>query len=159
MAKAVTVKLWPIGRLINLPDTVYHQWAARYRAFLQHRFTRLSREGGTGEWPGLKRKRRRGAKKRAAILRDTGTLFNVLNPTFQNNPGQLQQNIPDGVRVGFGGPGVHPSGSMTVARLAEIHHFGEGHMPERQIIVDPDDEVQRKMALDVERYWKKVLGG
>lgn len=159
MAKEVTVKLWPIDRLVNLPDTVYHQWAARYRSFLRNRFVRLSREGGAGEWPGLKRKRRLGKKKRAAILRDTGTLFNVLSVAFQSNPGQLQEDLPNGVRVGFGGPGIHPGSSMTVARLAEIHHFGQGNVPERRIIVDPDDAVQRGMVLDVERHWKKVLGG
>jgi hypothetical protein len=157
MAKTVLTNMWPIAQLINLPNTVYHQWAARYRAFLQHRFVLHSRGGG--DWPPLKRKRKRGAKKRAAILRDTNTLFNVLSVAFVNNPGQLQENIPDGIRVGFGGSGLHPGkGTMTVARLAEIHHFGLGNMPERQIIVDPDDEVQRKMASDVERYWSKVLG-
>lgn len=156
MSKEVQVKLWPIKRLQELPRTVYNQWAARYRSFLRERFVRYSRGGG--DWPALKRKRKRGAKKKAAILRDTGTLFNVLSTTFQDNPGQLQEDLSNGVRVGFGGPGTHPGADMTVARLAEIHHFGKGHMPERQIIVDPSDEVQRGMASDVERYWKKVLG-
>lgn len=156
MSKEVRVKLWPIKRLIELPRSVYHQWAARYRSFLQLRFVRYSRGGG--DWPPLKRKRRRGAKKKAALLRDTNTLFNVLDTAFQGSPGQLQEDLPNGIRVGFGGSGVHPGTSMTVARLAEIHHFGEGHMPERKIIVDPSDEVQRGMATDVERYWKKVLG-
>lgn len=157
MAKTVLVNMWPIARLINLPNTVYHQWAERYRAFLQHRFVQYSRGGG--DWAPLKRKRKRGKKKSAAILRDTSTLFNVLSIAFQNNPGQLQKDIPDGVRVGFGGSGLHPGKrAMTVARLAEIHHFGEGNMPERQIIVDPDNDVQRRMASDVERYWSKVLG-
>lgn len=157
MAKEVRIKLWPIKRLAELPRSVYNQWAARYRSFLRDRFVRYSRGGG--DWAPLKRKRRRGAKKRAAILRDTGTLFNVLSVAFQSNPGQLQEDLPNGVRVGFGGTGMHPGTNMTVARLAEIHHFGEGHMPERQIIVDPSNEVQQGMAADVERYWKGLLGG
>lgn len=157
MAKQVITKMWPIARLIDLPVSVYHQWAARYRGFLRERFVRYSRGGG--DWAPLKKKRRRGARKKAAILRDTGTLFAVLDVAFQNNPGQLQQDLPNGVRVGFGGPETHPEGSMTVARLAEIHHFGEGRMPERQIIVDPSEEVQQDMVGDVERYWKRILGG
>lgn len=155
MSKEVRVKLWPIAKLQELPRSVYNQWAARYRSFLQSRFVRYSRGGG--DWPPLKRKRKRGAKKRAAILRNLGTFFHVLDPAFKSNPGQLQKEIPNGVRVGFGGPDRHPETDMTVARLAEIHHFGLGHMPERQIIVDPSDEVQRGMVTDVERYWSKVL--
>lgn len=155
MAKQVTVKLWPIARLIDLPDTVYHQWAARYRAFLQHRFDRFSRGGG--DWPPLKRKRKRGKKNRASILRNTGTLFNVLDLRFSGRVGQLQEDLPNGIRVGFGGSGAHPQTGMTVARLAEIHHFGQGNVPERQIIVDPDDAVQRGMASDVERYWSRLV--
>lgn len=156
MSKEVRVKLWPIKLLQELPRSVYNQWAARYRSFLQHRFVGHSRGGG--DWQPLKRKRKRGAKRKAAILRDTNTMFRVLDPAFKSGPGQLQEELPYGVRVGFGGTGNHPKAEMTVARLAEIHHFGLGHMPERRIIVDPDDAVQRAMVGDVERHWKKVLG-
>lgn len=149
------------------------QWAARYRAFLQRRYVRASRGGGI--WPPLKHpERRRGSGKRvgkqvdtaagtqklirAAVLRDTGTLFNVVSPSFTGAPGQLQKKIPFGVRVGYGGPSRHPKARATVADIASFHQVGAGVLPKREIIVPPDTATLQQMAADMDRALKKLAG-
>ncbi len=136
------------------------QWAARYRSFAQQRFDRFSKGGG---WPALKEKtinrRRKGKKGRgigAAILRDTGTLFSALDLQFTQKPGQLQQDIPFGVRVGYGGPARHPKGGATVADIANFHQTGAGRLPVRKIIVDPDEHTITLMAGDMERALERT---
>lgn len=120
---------------------------------MNERFVTYSRGGG--DWKPLKRKRRRGKRNRAALLRDTGTLFAALSTQFSGAPGQLQENLKNGMRVGFGGPARHPGGVITVAELAAVHNFGLGRMPERKIIVDPSKKVLNQMANDVKRFWNK----
>lgn len=140
------------------------QWGARYREFAQTRFVRFSRGGG--DWPQLKRstlKARRRGKGRArgrgliaAILRDTSTLFAALNTRFTRKPGQIQEDIPFGVRVGFGGSARHPTGRTTVADIAEFHQTGGGSLPKREIIVDPDQRTVNAMAEDMTRALHKA---
>jgi len=142
------------------------KWAARYRSFAQLRFDKYSKGGGDWAplKEGTKRGRRAGkrgsrtgkgrlgkvgvaqlaakALKRGkrggliSILRDTSDLFGALDPVWHGNPGGLEQDIPFGVRVGFGGQARHESAPMTIADLAEIHHSGKGNVPARKIIVD-----------------------
>lgn len=141
-----------------------HQWAARYRAFLQERFDKASKGGG--DWKPLaestQRRRRKARKGHAsrksggsaarvfAILRDTGTLFAALTPAFASKPGQLQEDIPFGVRVGYGGPAGHPGSAATIADIAHFHQIGAGHLPVREIIIPPDDQVKAAMAADMQ---------
>jgi hypothetical protein len=143
----------------------FKQWAARYRAFLQERFSRLSRGGG--EWPPLSpatiagRKQGKGSKKFAAgtvaILIDTGTLWGALDPTFTGKPGQLEDDIPFGIEVGFGGRKLHPgSSSLTVEDIAMFHQLGGPHLPQRTIVVPPDDALKQHMAGDMERAIKQL---
>lgn len=135
------------------------QWAARFRSFVQERFDKYSKGGG--DWAPLaestKRGRRGGAGAKHSILRDTGTLFAALAPEFRGGPGQLQEDIPFGVRVGFGGPGLHPNGNATVADIAGFHQTGGPHLPQRKIIVEPDKKTTDKMAEDLERALKQLL--
>lgn len=134
------------------------QWGARYRAFVQRRFKRNSRGGGG--WPPLAAstiRRRRGKRSKVAILIDTGTLFRALDPVFNRKPGQIQEDIPFGVRVGYGGPGQHPSGKLTVADIAEFHQKGGGHLPQRKIIVPPDANTTAAMRRDMERALKRMI--
>ncbi len=130
------------------------QWAARYRAFLRRRFVKYSRGGG--DWASLKRKRKRGTLKRAAILRNTGILFGALQVIFQNKPGAIQRRIPFGVRVGYGGPQRHGKGKATVADIASFHQRGAGRLPERKIIVDPDIRTISRMQRDMGRGVKRL---
>lgn len=141
-----------------------HQWAARYRAFLQERFDKASKGGG--DWKPLaestqrrRRKARKGhaSRKRGgsatrvfAILRDTGTLFAALTPAFARKPGQLQEDIPFGVRVGYGGPHKHPGNLASIADIAHFHQIGAGNLPVRKIIVPPDDQLKPNMAQDMQ---------
>lgn len=187
-------------------DTMWIQWAARYRSFAQQRFDRYSRGGG--DWPPLKpgtirarlratvtrtrfhNRRFRGeispegqaynvvkAEKRArrelkryqrglkrfAILRDTGILFAALQPRFVGAPGQYQGKIPAGVRVGYGGPGRHPTdgrgSEATIAEIAMFHDTGAGLLPRREIIVGPDRQTIDGMESDFVRALKRSAGG
>lgn len=131
------------------------KWGLRYRSWAQERFDTSSKGGG--KWPPLKpstiRRRRTGKRQgkygATSILRDTGVLFKVLTPTFQGTPGSIEEDIPFGIRVGYGGPSKHPNGSVTVADIASFHQKGAGFLPERKIIVDPIDKVVDQMGRDM----------
>ena len=170
----VRIHIKPLERLVDkirrgagpLQD-VYLQWAARYRGFARRRFNVLSRGGSVGAttWPPLtegtkrrRRKARRGYKgpRKFSILRDTGTLYNALDPTIEN-PGSLRRLLRNGVRVGYGGSARHGKAKyLTIARLAEIHDQGLGNNPRRSIIVRPDDRTIRQMKQDLYRGLKKM---
>ena len=154
--------------------TALRQWGLRYRSEMQERFDRFSKGGG--DWPPLAastiRRRRKGkgrtvkigstirtvARGTVSILRDTGTLFMALQPQFSGRPGQLQEDIPYGERVGFGGPAQHPKGALTVGALAAIHHAGgkRGRPPQRTLLVDPSLRTVALMAQDVERALQRI---
>ena len=133
----------PVGKMLM-------KWAIRYRSFAQLRFNAHSR--GQGDWPPLAPStiaKRRG-KGQASILRDTGILFAALTPTWQAPPGGVNQYIPYGVRVGFGGSASHPEGHVTIAAIAGFHQVGGGNLPKREIIVDPPASVISGCAQDAE---------
>jgi hypothetical protein len=129
-------------------------WAFRMRAFLQRRFNLYSKGGG--DWPPLAEStvagRRKGrGKGNQAILRDTSMLFAALTPNFVGAPGALEESIPFGVKIGYGGPGAYPDGRATVADVASFHQAGNERLPQRQIIVGPDSEIEERMAKDAAR--------
>jgi hypothetical protein len=90
-----------------------------------------------------------------SILRDTGTLFNALDPQFTGKPGALEHHMPFGVEVGYGGPGRYPDGA-TVADIASFHQEGGGRLPKREIVVAPPETVMVAMAADMERALGKM---
>jgi len=92
-----------------------------------------------------------------SILRDTGLLFNTLDPTFINAPGQLERNLGNGIEVGIGGPASHGLGPATIGDIASYHQTGAGNLPVREIIVSPSEAVQVKMAGDLERGFQKII--
>lgn len=167
MASDVKFNIEPLKRLIRTmgrmnTTPIFKKWAFRYRSFVQHRFDRFSKGGGN--WPSLspltiarRRKGKRKGKGRVAILRDTGTLLTALTPSFQRLPGQLQQIVTDGVRVGIGGPARHPGGAATIADIASFHQTGEGHLPVREIIVKPDTATINGMVSDVVNEAKRIV--
>jgi len=154
--------------------TAMRQWGLRYRSEMQERFDRFSKGGG--DWKPLAastiRRRRKGkgrtvkvggtirtvAKGTVSILRDIGTLYMALQPQFSGRPGQLQEDIPYGERVGFGGPAAHPKGQLTVGQVAAIHHYGgrNGRPPKRTLLVDPSLRTVALMAQDTERALQKI---
>jgi hypothetical protein len=145
------------------------QWGIVYRSYVQERYDKFSKGGG--DWPDLaestKRKRRKGKPKKGAggekvaekysILRDIGLLFNVLSPVFASAPGAIQEDIPFGVKVGFGGPSAHPGSKATIADIASFHQYGAG-VPKREIIVAPSVAVVAQMSDLMQAALTKLAG-
>jgi hypothetical protein len=131
------------------------QWAARYRGFAQKRFAKFSRGGGDWAPFSPNTRRKRGSMSSASLLRDTGLLFAALEAAFTGQPGAVQQDIPFGVRAGFGGPGRYPNG-VSIADVAMFHQTGAGTLPERRIIVTPDVQTLAAMRRDMDRALKKL---
>lgn len=139
------------------------QWAARYRSFLRERFSIYSRSGGN--WKPLadstiaRRRKGKGTKRFAAgstaILIDKGIMFGALDVVFRGKPGQLQEDIEFGIRVGIGGAGIHGEDEFTVGDLAFWHDQGDG-VPKREIIVPPDGQTKEGMRSDMERALIKL---
>lgn len=152
----VKVDLKPLERFRALikNDSTWHkigkQWAARYRGFVQERYDRYSKGGGN--WPPLKPStiaRRR--KRSSVILRDKGILFAAVTPEFTGQPGAIEENIPFGVRVGYGGSAIHAGTRTTIADIASFHQEGGPNLPKREIIVQPDDKTFTGMVSDAQR--------
>lgn len=166
---AVTVKLGPLLKLSNSVKAqiasagasgafrnVAKQMAMLYRSFIQERFDRYSKGGG--DWKRLSPATIAGRRKgkgggTPSILRDTGTLFHALDPVFAGQPGALEEMIPGGIRVGFGGNKRYADGgAATVADIATFHdQGGKGNRPpQRRILVDPSEALTKRMASLVE---------
>lgn len=142
---------------------IFKQWAFVYRVFVHRRFTRYSRGGG--DWPPLKKSTVAGRKvgkragqigRRVSILWDTGKLIDAVDPKMSRPPGSLERIFSEGVEVGFGGPARHPKGRATIADIARFHDAGEGNLPERKIIADPDHKTMRKMADIVIMHTRRI---
>lgn len=153
------------------------RWARIYLGFSKERFDRLSKSGGGGEWDPLEestiRQRRhgkggqRGAKamRRAAatgggqvsILRDTYTLYRALEPSI-HAVGRWEHVYPSGIEVGIGGADSHPGGEgLTIGRLAEIHQEGQGRVPARPLLVEPNAATIRLMEREAALAVKQVI--
>jgi len=139
-------------------QAVFRQWGSRYLAFVRRRFAANSRGGG--DWKPLARSTvkarrggRKGRKRRVAILRDTGTLFNALTVGM---PGNLYRLIRHGIRVGFSGATRHPKGKATIRDIAHFHDTGAGRLPKREILVPPDDPTKEAMKQDLRRAVNRV---
>lgn len=93
---------------------------------------------------------------KASILIDTGTLIGTLDPAIRR-AGQINQDIPGGIRVGMGGGAKHPEGP-TIGELATKHQKGIG-VPRRRIIVKPDERTIKGMIADMTRAIQRYLSG
>jgi hypothetical protein len=91
------------------------------------------------------------------ILRNTGLLFGALSPTFNGTPGAVEEPIPFGVRVGYGGPAAHPGGRATIADIASYHQAGNGRLPKREVIVATPPDVIAAMAGDMDRGIARMI--
>jgi hypothetical protein len=132
------------------------KWAVVYRTFLTERFVRYSQGGGG--WPALKYR-----EPIPGILWDTGALLGALSPTDLTAPGGIAEITPDGtgVKVGFGGPAVHPTaeryGRMTtIAEIAGFHQVGAGNLPIRDAMADPDAQTINDMAVMMRDTLKQI---
>jgi hypothetical protein len=145
------------------------KWEARYIGAMRKRFVDNSRGGG--DWPKLasstifKRMRERNDGN-PAILRDTGILLNVLTPLVAV-PGKFFEFLSMGIRTGFGGSAIHAlqkalktkkskrkAGrtitNMTIADIAKFHQEGGGNLPQREILIEPDNVLVDLMAGDLQ---------
>lgn len=163
---------------------VFKQWAARARSFLQERFDDYSKGGG--DWlplaqstiegrrggtsknkkrsslarlkgGGLGRAMRKGSPVVVSILRDKGQLFAALSPAFVGAPGAVEEDVPFGVRIGFGGSAKHEDSDVTIADIASFHQEGGARLPQRMLIVPPSESVQEMMAGDLRRALDDVI--
>jgi hypothetical protein len=131
---------------------MWQQIGAVYLSFTRKRFIKFSKGGGS--WPPLKRQRskdRKAAKRAwkrgkiprmAAILRDTGTLLNALTI---GQPGNKFNRVSYGIQVGFGGPSRHGKGKATIRDIAVFHNEGRGHLPKREILVEPEQQTTNRI--------------
>ena len=137
---------------------VFRLWAARWRTFQKLQFVKKSRGGGG--WKKLakstERQRRSGSGKISILWDKFGSVMKALTPTFSNQPGQIEKPLVGGIRVGFGGPGKHPSGRATIADIASFHDAGTAILPARQILEDIDGPTHSAMVGDKERACIKL---
>lgn len=92
-----------------------------------------------------------------------GTIFMALDPVRYAESGGADARIPNGIRVGFGGPAMHPDGKTTIAQIAAYHNSGGGHLPQRKLLESPPDSVTAEMAQALQtamkRIWAEVTRG
>lgn len=166
----------------TLMQSVLRQWSKIYSAFVRRRFDRASKGGA--DWAALAlstiRNRRKGKKvdkKRSSlardtknngrlvsaggtfsILRDTGLLFSTLDPSIEIlGPVQKVGGIYKATAV-FGGAKKYPDG-LTTQDVLSFHQEGGPHLPQRKILVDPDDRTKRQMESSGKRMLKDYLDG
>jgi len=126
-----------------------HTWAVLITRFLTARWRQYSR--GAGDWRPLKaatlaQKRRKGLL--PFILRAFDETFQAFAPEIAKKPGRLTEDIPFGIRFGFGGGMAYPHShgkGITLKEIAEIHQGGLGNVPVRKIIVPPDTTTRAQM--------------
>ncbi len=131
-----------------------NEWAVILARFWTARWSMFS--GGGGNWRPLNakylaRKVRKGLL--PLILRATDEMFQNFAPDLAKKPGRLSEEIPNGIRVGFGGGMNYPhttNPKVTIAQLAMFHQIGAGNLSARKIIVPPDTETRAKMRATME---------
>jgi hypothetical protein len=160
------------GRFTGAMRRAFTVCGVIFRSWAKERFTEYSRGGG--DWAPLaestKRGRRKGTGRKIevtkggttstktiggetyATLIDTGTLIGGLDPVLNPQRGAMEDEIPGGIRVGFGGAARHPKGeSASIADIAHFHQAGAPpSLPARKIIDEPPATVQQQFADAIE---------
>jgi len=137
-----------------------HEWNVLIARFLTARWEKMSHGGWTPLRPvTLARKAKLGLL--MLILRATDKMFQAFSPEFARKPGKVSQDIPFGVRIGFG-PDMrypHTKGGPTMASIAMWHQSGAGRLPVRKIIVPPDTATKAQMRAVMTKAMKEVANG
>ena len=138
------------------------QWKTLLARFLTHRWYTFSQGGGN--WKALKpatltRKIKKGLL--PFILRATDEMFQAFAPAMSGKPSRVAEDIPLGVRVGFGGDMSYPHSTAHVqmSKLAMWHQTGAGNLPARKIIVPPDTETKKQMRDVMQEAMVKTARG
>lgn len=148
------------GKKPEVLQRIMTQWMRIFTSFIQRRFNTFSRGGG--DWPALalstvaQRRKGKGRADRSSLARDTkdrgklvpaGGTYTILRDSsllFKNlvlgelTPIVKGQNVFR-ASASFGGPTRYPKGDVTVTDVMTFHQRGGTHLPQRKIIVDPDD--------------------
>lgn len=161
------------GAAKNHPRVVkmYKEWTKIYRGFVHKRFNAAAR--GNGTWPPLARPRstprtksgkrdKRFTRSGNLILIDTKTLLNAVDPDLYNAPGSFSRREGSGLIIGYGGEVVHPTAAangrnITIAQIAGFHQAGGGRLPQRRIIVGPDQDTIGKVTAEVNATVRDLL--
>ena len=135
-----------------------HDWATIYGRFLTKRYETFSQGGGN--WRALSPKTLMSKAARGLlllILRATDVMFEAFAPGFSRKPGAVGE-MPFGVRVEFSGgmQRTHPNSDKTIAEIAMFHQLGGPHLPQRKILVPPDQETIKAMRDRMERGMKEL---
>ncbi len=126
-----------------------NEWAVILARFWTARWSMFS--AGGGDWRPLKPKYKAWKARKGLltlILRATDLMFQSFAPEMAKKPGRLSEEIPNGIRVGFGGGMNYPhttNPNVTIAQIAMFHQTGAGNLPKRKIIVPPDTETRALM--------------
>ena len=155
-AKRTLVKA--VGRWEAAKTRHYRGSASRSKAIAKASAAADKAQGRFGK---LRQKIARGITK-AGILRDTGTLFGALDPTFSARPGQycgvIERGQEVGIEVGIAGPARHPSSKYaSVAEIASFHQYGTPKMVERPIVILPPEAVLKSMSIDSDRNLQRLI--
>lgn len=137
-------------------DRALKQIGIYYLGFTKRRFYQYSRGGG--DWEPLAEstlRQRRGSGKGAAILRDTGLLFNAIGNSGRPKAGAQLQKKGKKIRVGWDERTQHRYAQMTFAELADIHQRGRGNVPARKLLVEPDSQTKQRMRRALSRAVEK----
>ena len=164
-------------------EDMFTQWATRYSAFVRRRFNDFGRGGG--DWAPLalstvraRKKGKRNTSSKAGgarsqrsfvardtkrgllvaspgayqILRNTGSLFGALTIGARGN---LTQRGPGTITFGIegGSTGTGP----TLGQIAKWHDQGAGRLPQRRILVPPNQQTVRGMANDAKTAATKII--
>lgn len=127
------------NRSASTQRRVFKAWHTLYRNFLQDRFAKFSR--GRGNWPPHSQ-RTIDQYGPHPLLRLTGELYKALAGSYGVIPGGIRVMMPRR---------KHNSG-LSLNRIAEIHHFGLGVVPKREIWALPTETTKKRMRA-VMRDW------
>jgi hypothetical protein len=86
--------------------------------------------------------------------------MSALDIRFTGKPGAIQEGIPFGIKVGYGGPTRYKKGKSraTIADIAEFHHTGAGNLPVRKIMpAKLPRSVLSGMTRDMERGIQRTI--
>lgn len=132
--------------------------SAHYMRAMFVRFNLYSMGGG--DWEPLAESTIK-RKKHDAILSDTDTLRNALNPMRLRNSGLLTVGHK-GFKIGLPSGLNHPKSGLDVASLADVHHYGKANsrnkrLPARRILVQPGMFVKYQMNKEIYRGLKELV--
>ncbi len=119
-----------------------------YRRAMQRRHAKNARGGGT--W-------KRKADGTLPILRKTDTLYKELSQSRSKGRITVSPDLKS-VSVDYSDR-RHPEFKGTIARLAEIHHFGTETIPARKLLIQARGELRERMTNELRKAIRDIIRG